>query len=304
MVDEVEVCRVSASAPVEALEAGVTWTIALAGGEGGEPTPTPYRYLVGPRSPLEHTLARLHHVAPPSRTLTVINPVHRRYALAQLEAASDHVFCQPGSRGTGLAVYVALAMIKRWCPNATVTISPTDHFVAPSVRYIERVQRARDVATRLRDTLIVLGARPNEPDPELGYLCLGSRIAGESHRLSGIEHKPSVARATELIAAGALWNTKVVCGTVDALWALGRSAEPRLLDTLDSLVPLIGAPEESEAIEYVYRAFLPVDFSRDILQRSRRPVVALDLGGVEWSDWGRPERIATVLALRRSMART
>ena len=28
----------------------------------------------------------------------------------------------------------------------------------------------------------------------------------------------------------------------------------------------------------------------------------MELDGVEWSDWGRPERIETVLALRRSRA--
>jgi len=94
----------------------------------------------------------------------------------------------------------------------------------------------------------------------------------------------------------------VACGTVDALWSLGQATEPQLLDILDSLVPLIGTPDESCAIEYIYRAFLPVSFSRDILERAPGRLAALELDGVEWSDWGRPERIETVLALRRSRA--
>jgi mannose-1-phosphate guanylyltransferase len=222
--------------------------------------------------------------------------------MPQLAGRSDHVFCQPASRDTGLALYVALAMIKRWHPNAIVTITPTDHYVAPSAKYVEQVRAARGVAAQLRDIVVILGASPSEPDPELGYLSLGERLTQipRVRRLVGFVEKPTVARAQQLADAGALWNTMVTCGTIDALWALGRATEPQLLDILDSLVPLIGTKDESDAIEYIYRAFLPVSFSRDVLERAPDRLAALELDGVEWSDWGRPERIETVLALCRS----
>jgi mannose-1-phosphate guanylyltransferase len=253
---------------------------------------------------LEHTLDRLTELTPPARTLTVIGADHGPFAYPQLAGRSDHVFRQPGSRDTGVALYVALAMIRRWHPNAVVTITPTDHYVAPAHRYIEQVCAARKVATQLRDTVILLGATPSEPDPELGYLALGDQLTEVPfvRRLVGFVEKPSVARASELLAAGALWNTMVTCGTVDALWELGRAAEPQLLDILDSLVPLVGTRDETDAIEYIYRAYLPVSFSRDILERVPERLATLEMAGVEWSDWGRPERIETVLALRRSRA--
>jgi mannose-1-phosphate guanylyltransferase len=203
-----------------------------------------------------------------------------------------------------VALFVALAMIKRWHPNALVTITPADHYVAPAARYVEQVRAARKVAGQLRDTVVILGARPSEPDPELGYLALGPRLTHvpRVRRLAGFVEKPTVARALELIEHGALWNTLVACGTVDALWELGRATEPRLLDIMDSLVPLVGTEDEDDAIEYIYRAYLPVNFSRDVLERAPERLAALALDGVEWSDWGRPERIETVLALRRSRA--
>lgn len=67
-------------------------------------------------------------------------------------------------------------------------------------------------------------------------------------------------------------------------------------------MPLIGTPDEEDAIEYIYDAYLSVSFSRDILERLPERLCALELAGVEWSDWGKPERIETVLALRRSRA--
>jgi mannose-1-phosphate guanylyltransferase len=253
---------------------------------------------------LEHTLERLNKLTPPSRTITVIGTHHRELAAPQLADKSDHVFRQPSARDTGLALYVALAMIKRWTPNALVTITPTDHYVAPSARYVEQVRAMRGVAARMRDTVVILGAKPNEPDPELGYLSLGEQLTEipQVRRLVGFVEKPSVSVAKVLNAKGALWNTMVTCATVDALWQLGRETEPQLLDILDSLVPLIGTKDEEDAIDYIYRAFLPVSFSRDMLERAPRRLAAMELDGVEWSDWGRPERIETVLALRRSRA--
>jgi mannose-1-phosphate guanylyltransferase len=121
-------------------------------------------------------------------------------------------------------------------------------------------------------------------------------------KLVGFVEKPSVQLANELRAGGALWNTMVTCATVDALWELGRATEPRLIDILESFVPLVGTPDEDDAIEYIYRAYLPVSFSRDMLERAPGRLCAMELEGVEWSDWGRPERIETVLALRRSRA--
>jgi mannose-1-phosphate guanylyltransferase len=307
--------RTSAREPTEDDAAELDWTLALAGGEGvrlseyverrfGRRIPKQYCCLLGDRSMLEHTLERLTRITPASRTLTVIGTNHGDLAYPQLRGKSDHVLRQPASRDTGLALYVALAMIKRWNPNALVTITPTDHYVAPSSSYVEQVRAARGVAARLRDRVILLGVRPTEPDPELGYLTLGERIAEipQVRRVGGFVEKPTVARARALAEAGALWNTMVTCGSVEALWGLGRATEPQLLDILDSLVPLVGTPDEDDALEYIYRAFLPVNFSHDVLERGPARLCAMELEGLEWSDWGRPERIETVLALRRSRA--
>ncbi len=307
--------RTSAVRPIESDAIHLDWALALAGGEGvrlqdyvqrrfGQRMPKQYCCLLGNRSMLQHTLDRMNRLTPSSRTLTVIGTHHGEIAAPQLLGRSDHVFRQPSSRDTGLALYVAIAMIKRWTPNAIVTITPTDHYVSPAGRYVEQIRAARGVAARMRDKVIILGATPNEPDPELGYLTLGDGLTEIPNvkDVTGFVEKPSVGVATELTAHGALWNTMVTCGTVDALWELGREADPRLIDILESFVPLVGTPDEDDAIEYIYRAYLPVSFSRDMLERVPSRLAAMELEGVEWSDWGRPERIETVLALRRSRA--
>ncbi len=307
--------RASTIEPRDDDSPNLDWTLALAGGEAmrlteyvqrrfGRRIPKQYCCLLGNRSMLQHTLERLNKLTPSERTMTVIGTHHGDFAIPQLAGHSDHVFTQPSARDTGLALYIALAMIKRWNPNALVTITPTDHYVAPSAKYVDQVRAAQGVARQIRDKVVILGVRPTEPDPELGYLSLGAQITEvpQVRQLVAFIEKPAVSICQELRGQGALWNTMVTCGTVDALWELGRASEPQLVDILDSLVPLIGTADETDAIQYIYRAYLPVSFSRDMLERTPDRLYAMELEGVEWSDWGKPERIETVLALRRSRA--
>ena len=60
-------------------------------------------------------------------------------------------------------------------------------------------------------------------------------------------------------------RTPFARATVDALWALGHATAPRLLEILESLIPLVGSPDEADAIDYIYRAYHPVAFARDQL---------------------------------------
>ena len=143
--------------------------------------PKQYCCLLGSRSMLQHTLDRMNKLTPAARTMTVIGTHHGEFAAPQLVGRSEHVFRQPSSRDTGMALYVAIAMIKRWTPNAIITITPTDHYVAPAGKYIEQVRAARGVAARMRDKIVILGATPSEPDPELGYLSLGEGLTEIPH---------------------------------------------------------------------------------------------------------------------------
>lgn len=257
--------RSSVIEPVDS-DAPLAWTLALG-----------TRELVGP------VLDRMNRLVPPERTLAVV--ASGQATPAALAGRCHHVFCEPAPRNSGMALYVALAMIKRWNPGAIVTITPTDADMAPAGRYLEQVRSARGVAARMRDRVVILGAPPTGPDPELGYLSLGDRLVDVPHVRSvvGFVDKPSPEVASELHARGALWSTMVACGTVGALWELGRATEPHLLDILDSLVPLVGTPDEDDAIDYVYRAYLPVSFPRDVLERGATALCAIALDGVAWT---------------------
>jgi len=294
--------RTSAGPLIEDDAVHVDWSIVLAGdGDAsrlsdyverriGRRIPRPYCRVFGEPTLLERTLDRLNRLAPPSRTIGVIAEPHATLAWPQLAGRCDHVVRQPSTGDSGVALFVALAIIRRSTPNALVTISPADHQVSPGDAYVAQVRIARGIAARMRDTVVVLGVRPSEPDLDHSYLAVGEPVAGQGRvrRIDACIDQPSRPLARMLGWSGALWNTTVTCATVDALWELGRETQPQLLAVLDSLVPLIGTPDEADAMDYVFRSYLPVSFTHDVLERGPHHAVALELEDVVWI--GPPER--------------
>ena len=148
----------------------------------------------------------------------------------------------------------------------------------------------------------MLGVLPTEPDPELGYLSLGDALGDGTRAGHRVRREAVAAPRREAALGGALWNTMVTCGTVDALWELAREPNRALIDILDAFVPLVGTADEDDAIESDLPRVPGVSFSRDMLERAPGNIAAIELEGVEWSDWGAPS--ASRPCLRAARARS
>jgi mannose-1-phosphate guanylyltransferase len=107
--------------------------------------------------------------------------------------------------------------------------------------------------------------------------------------------KPDADQARAAMASGALWNTMILAARVDTLWALGWRCFPEMMPLFERLSSAVGSGEESAVLETIYRLMPVRNFSSGLLQRVAASLVVVELDGVLWSDWGRPERILETL---------
>jgi mannose-1-phosphate guanylyltransferase len=109
--------------------------------------------------------------------------------------------------------------------------------------------------------------------------------------------KPSARVAERLFERGALWNSFVMVGWVDAFLGLTERIAPQLLSALAPLRRVIGTEAEARVADDVYRSLAraPLGFSEHILAPASDGLVTVRVKGVEWSDWGQPERVAATL---------
>jgi mannose-1-phosphate guanylyltransferase len=290
------------------------WPLVLAGGEGqrlrpfvrrwlGEERPKQYCAFVGDRSMLRHTWDRAEALAGScGHVVTVVGTGHSRF-LDPREGAPGPVLEQPRDCGTAPGVFLPLTLAVARDPGATVVVLPADHFVHPQERFVAQVAQACEHAAGLPGRLVIVGARPRAVDPDYGWIVPGPQARGfRVRRVDGFEEKPAAERARQIAAAGGLLSTMVVAACADTLWRLGERVLPGMMRGFQALLRALRHPPEelpeayvAEAIARAYRHMPRADLSRDLLQRCPGVAVVQPLDGIEWSDWGRPERIAESL---------
>src|SRR3990172_7068498 len=221
---------------------GRPWSIVLAGGRGerlasfterwlGRPVPKQYCAFVGGRSMLQHTLDRASRISSPEDIVTVVAREHAGYWRSQVggELARGLV-TQPVNRDTAAGIFLPLARVRAMDPGATVAIFPSDHFIYPETRFVVAVETALPAAEGppaprcgggaggppapaegLRERLVLLGVRPDEPEPDYGWIFRGRELLDlEGRRVHAVRtflEKPSDNDARE---EGALWNTMIM----------------------------------------------------------------------------------------------
>ncbi len=290
------------------LAAGDRWAIVLAGGEGtrlsrwtmdlfGEHRPKQYCAFLGSGSMFDHTMRRAVCLVGAQRVVTVIGAGHMRY-LSSSRDLNGFIVEQPVNRDTAAGVFLPLTYVMAYDPEATVVIFPSDHFIRPNARFLACMDRAARLVEARQDRMALASAVADRPETEYGWIQPGEPAGpfdAEARVVSRFHEKPDEATARAFYAQGFLWNTLNMAVKAKTLWSLGWGYFPEMLDRFDVLRRAVGTPEEGRVLARIYEGMPLVNFSRGILERAASRAVVLPMTGVEWSDWGRPERILETL---------
>ena len=299
-------------------KSGVT-ALVLAGGDGerlrpfterwlGRHVPKQYCTFAGTRSMLDHTLDRAACLCDPNRIMTVAGRQHRDLLQSRRPRPSDGSFLyQPRNLDTAPGVLFGLVHALHRDPDTTVVLFPSDHFVHPEWLFVEKVREAVRAVTLLPERMILLGATPVDLEEDYGWIVPAEELGDDpSQRLRAAQafvEKPPPARAAALFAQGALWNTLVLVARGRTLWDVAAERLGHLTPYFTALEAAIDTSREADVLEAIYRELPPANFSSELLQQAAERIAVMPLDGVQWNDWGRPDRIVeSLLAIGREPA--
>jgi mannose-1-phosphate guanylyltransferase len=296
------------------------WGLVLAGGEGkrledyvrqlrGESLPKQYVNFIGTRSMLEHTFDRAERLIPRQRILTIVSKHHLpwREVRQQLSSRSaGTVIVQPENKDTGPGIILPLTYLHKRCPDATVAIFPSDHFILEEDRFIDHVSLATRAVHHDPSQIVLLAMEPQWPETEYGYVVPadynGHIDMCGCRKAAHFVEKPDLADARLLVAASALWNTMIMVFRVETLLRHIQTLYPDVANLFRSLSEVIGTTAENGKLQEIYRNLRPLNFSKDILEKIAARFLAaisvLPVLQVTWSDWGAPQRL---LEMKKSL---
>jgi mannose-1-phosphate guanylyltransferase len=291
------------------------WALLLAGGDGrrlrpltrqiaGDPRPKQFCPIFDGETLLDRTRRRADLLTRLDHQVVVVTRTHEPYyATLTRELAPDRLVVQPSNAGTAAGIFYPLLRIRQLGGNVPVAIFPSDHYVSDDGVFVGAVAHAVEVARQRRDLIVLLGVEASAPETEYGWIepdPLPLPIPGEpAFPIRRFWEKPSVRLAERLFERGALWNSFVMVGWVETLLALVARNAPELAAAFEPLARALGTPSEADIADHVYgRLSEPLGFSERVLAPARDGLVTVRVKGVEWSDWGHPQRV--IATMRRT----
>jgi mannose-1-phosphate guanylyltransferase len=211
---------------------------------------------------------------------------------------------QPANRDTGPGVLYSLLRVADLAGNVPVAVFPCDHHVSDDLAFMRHVRRAIEVVRARPEFVVLLGIEPSFPETEYGWIeqaDIPLPLDGDPvFPILRFWEKPPAAVAQQLMHRGCLWNSFVMTGWLSTFLDLIELTAPELIVAFEPVRSAQGASEEWSAAERVYKALPVMSFAHRVLAQASGYLVTMPVKGVEWSDWGSPER---VLASVRRAAR-
>jgi mannose-1-phosphate guanylyltransferase len=277
------------------------WAVVLAAGEGsrlheitrdwrGLAIPKQFCSFQGGSSMISVTLERAKSVVPLDHLVPIVAAHHEKWWEGEFsEIPVENVVVQPENRGTAPGILLPLLTILRRWRRPAVAVFPSDHYVENERVLRDALERAFRLLEPKDPRVIVLGMRPEGPEPDYGW------IEGDAAGVDGLRpilsviEKPGMPAAERLYRTGAFWNSFILVARGEALLRLFEETQPLLLQLFASTMRHHGWGLAT--LRHLYGAISTVDFTQDILARTTNHLRMLPVKPCGWIDIGTPERV-------------
>src|SRR5581483_1363756 len=128
-------------------------------------------------------------------------------------------------------------------PSASVLLMPSDHYVADEAALANYIYRAFAAVEERPEFTVLLGIAPDQPETGYGWIEPGAALPTGRCTMREVRRfveKPSVRIASELMAAGCLWNSFMIVGRATTLLGLFAITTPQLYQVFSKLRPAFG----------------------------------------------------------------
>jgi mannose-1-phosphate guanylyltransferase len=266
------------------------WAILLAGGSGTRfwPLSSPSRPkqllpLAGPRSSAEDAVDRLAGFIPAERILVVSGDELAARLQERLTLPEENFLIEPRAASTGPALVWATLEAARRDPEATVVSMHADWIVRDPTAFVASAATALATATRHR-RLVTVGIVPSRPETGFGYIVPGERLDSAARAVGRFVEKPDGARALDLMAEGALWNSGLFAWRAEDL-------RREVMAHTNEIAPYLHYLDGGDVSAFFGGVR---DVSIDVGVFERSDSVAVVAGDFAWDDIGTWEALARV----------
>lgn len=225
------------------------YALILAGGSGQrfwpvsrDRLPKQLLKLFGDQTLLELTIDRLEGLVPKENILILTSHLQVDAVRAIVkDLPEENIIAEPEKRDTAPAIALAVGLIVRRDPNATMMVLPADHLIKDTHEF-KKVLGTAMLAAEHSASIVTVGIKPTWPCPSYGYLERGRNAAVPGvdampvFEVVRFREKPNPDLAEFFISQGTFsWNAGMFIWTIPAIFSELSRHCPALADFVSEL---------------------------------------------------------------------
>lgn len=273
---------------------GQKYCVIMAGGIGSrfwplsrEDQPKQFLDILGTgKSFLRQTYERFLPVVKPENILIVTNERYKDLVMDQIpELAESQVLLEPMRRNTAPCIAYAMHKIKAICDDATMIVTPADHFITNEANFCKVITESCEYAEK-NGALMTIGITPTRPETGYGYIQkMEDSCEGNTYKVKTFTEKPNRELAEIFLGSGEfLWNSGIFVWTEKSISKAFASLLPEMETLFEEGKVFYNTAEERTMINKIFSKCVNISIDYGIMEHSKN--VYVSVGNFGWSDVG------------------
>lgn len=248
---------------------------------------------------IRQTYDRFARIMPKENILIVTSEAYKDLVRSEIpEILPDQLLLEPYRRNTAPCMSYGTYKLLAKNPNATVVVTPSDHFIHNDELFLETMINALEYASK-NDVLITLGIKPNRPETAYGYIQANKsnffNINGNvAYNVKTFTEKPNAQLAEVFVNSGEfLWNSGIFIWNLKTIIGEIESHQPEIAALFGDGSDKYYTVDEKRFINKVYEECKSISIDYGIMEMTEKAVVYPASFG--WSDIGTWESLYSQL---------
>ena len=242
------------------------------------------------RSFLQMTFDRFTKIIPNNNIFVVTSALYSDMVKQQLpELPVENIMNEPFRRNTAPCITYATFKIKMKNPDATIVVTPSDHFISNETLFLETMKCALDYAS-VHDQLFTLGVDPSRPETGYGYIQCNMKesctVDGNiAYKVKTFTEKPNEELAKVFVESGEfLWNSGIFVWNVKTIDKGLAQGLPEVYNLFRDSAKDFWTDREEVAVNHIYGECPSISIDYGLMEKTKDAWVFQASFG--WSDLG------------------
>jgi mannose-1-phosphate guanylyltransferase len=279
------------------------FSVIMAGGIGSrfwplsrEKKPKQFLDILGTgKTLIQQTYERFRKISLPQNIFVVTNQQYKQLVKEQLpELPESNILLEPERRNTAPCIAYAAKKIELINPDAIMIVSPSDHKVDNTDRFIYLLQMGvKFIQEHNPNALLTLGIEPTRPETGYGYIQKDNSNSFtidhiKIYKVKTFTEKPDKETAQIFFENKEfLWNSGIFIWSVKTILNSLKHHLPRIANEFEKITTSLNTPDEPLAIKKVYSAIDSISIDVGVMENeSEVYVIPADFGWSDLGTWG------------------